>query len=109
MKEIGPQRRKLGESIWLYLLLIVHATQAEGPWWPVCASAPISDERLAVFLDVAAPTVREWRQKLERAGFVRSEPSGLPLHRRFWVAVNLNPLEHGSPQDLQLPLSRLVH
>jgi hypothetical protein len=109
MIEIGARRRLLGESLWLYCLLMLSATtqEATDPWWPVCGGAPISDERIAVFLDVGAATARKWRRRLEKDGLIRSEPS-TPLHRRIWVA-NVNPVETQKALQEQLPLSNLVH
>ena len=109
MIEIGPRRRMLGESLWLYCLLMLStsAQPPDVPWWPVCDGAPVSDERIAVFLDVTAGTARKWRLRLEKAGLIRSEPL-TPLHRRFWVA-NADPMDSRKALGEQLPLSKLVN
>jgi len=109
MNEIGPRRRALGESIWLYCLLVLSTTaqEANEPWWSVCDGAPISDGRLAVFLDVTESTAKKWRLRLEKDGLVRSEPL-MPLHRRLWVA-NVNPVEIQKALREQLPQSKVVH
>ena len=109
MKEIGPQRRKLGDAIWLYVLLMLYTSKADGSWWPVCDAAPISDERLAVFLDVSAATARRWRLLLTKEGLIRTEVAGgAARHFRFWLAYD--PLEpQKSLPGIELPLGGLVH
>jgi hypothetical protein len=109
VREIGPQRRKLGDAIWLYVLLMLYTSKVDGSWWPVGDAAPISDERPAVFLDVSAATARRWRLRLTKEGLIRTElAGGAGRHFRFWLAYF--PLEpHRSLQAIDLPLGGLVH
>jgi hypothetical protein len=106
--EIGPMRRQVEQAVWLLLLLHHYANQ-EGDeiWWPVCGGAPISDERIAVFLDVRAATAQKFRKRLERTGYIRTEPA-TPLHRKFWVLNLDQATEKKSMPDIFLT-SKLVH
>ncbi len=106
--EMGPMRRQLEQSVWLWLLLCYYANQEkEETWWPVCGGAPISDERLAVFLDVRARTAEKFRKRLEHAGYIRTEPA-IPLHRKFWILNLDHAAEKKSMPDMFIP-SKLIN
>jgi DNA-binding MarR family transcriptional regulator len=79
-------KEQVGDAIWLLLLLALYSDQGDGAWWSVHQAAPISDARLAVFLGETEATAKKHRKRLEREGLVRTEPTELHLHRRFWVA-----------------------
>jgi hypothetical protein len=104
MDEICKIRQQLGDAIWLWLMLGRYADLAgEGEWFPVYGGGEVSDARIAVYLNVAEPTARKWRMRLERAGWIKSEASA-HLHRKLWVR-NLDRAEQEkSLREMPLPM-----
>ena|SRR6476660_4558092 len=49
---------------------------SDEPWMAVATGFWITDEQLAYRLDVTAPTIRRWRLRLERLGYLRCEFAG---------------------------------
>jgi len=84
MEEIGPRRRAIRSAIWLWVLLATHAQQSDAEWWPVCDGVELSDERVAVFLDVSAARAKKWRLRLEGLKMIRTEFTRARSYR-VWI------------------------
>ena len=108
MEEIGGRRRVIRGALWLWCLFGLHAEQSEAEWWPVAGGAEISDERIAVLLDVSATRARKWRVRLEQLGMLRSELTR-PRTRRFWIFNVDGQDAQRPPQTIPSPLSNLVN
>lgn len=106
--EIGARRRAIGDAIWLWVLLGQYATESNEDWWLVGGGEQISDERLAVYLDVSAAIAKKWRKRLEGLGMIRTEMIR-PLQRKFWLR-NPDKMEQATAlEKTLLPMSKLVH
>jgi hypothetical protein len=112
VKEFLKFKEKVGDAIWLLLLLALYADQSrpDEVWWPVTHDGTyISDARLAVFLGETEATAKKHRKRLEREGLIRTEPTEMHLHRRFWV-TNLDRVhQEQSLEQLPFPQSNVVH
>jgi hypothetical protein len=108
MEEIGAKRRAIRGAVWLWILLGVNAEQSEAEWWPVCAGGAISDERIAVNLDVSAAKAKKWRVRLEHLGMIRTEMVR-PLNWKIWILNAERADAQKAPQTIPSPLSNLVH
>jgi hypothetical protein len=104
--DFAGHRRIMGESTWLWLMLVYYSEQSNAEWWPVSSAAMISDEQLGSNLEVTAATAKKWRKRLEAAGMIRTERVQ-PGKWKIWV---LNANQPGQ-QSFQMPLcpSALVH
>ena len=77
-------RPKIREAIYLWLFLGTYAADTGEQWLLVAGGNGISDEELAMRLEIPAGTARKWRLKLESVGAIRTVQVG-PRHRRFEV------------------------
>jgi len=103
-------KKRIGNAMWLLLLLATYSDECDGQWWPVRRGGEfISDARLAVFLGESEATTRKHRKHLEKEGLIRTEPAEMHLHRRFWIR-NIDHLQQEqSAEKLSVPASGLVH
>jgi hypothetical protein len=86
-------------ALWLWFLLVISAPRLSDTteeWVPVASSIPFQDEFLAAQLKVSVAMVRRWRMRLERLGYVKTEPVP-PRHRRFWI-LNVNAKSAEQPE-----------
>ena len=60
------------DAVWLWLWLWTYTKPFNAEWQPVSDGLPISDAQIAFNLDVSVETVRKWRKRLERLGFIRT-------------------------------------
>jgi predicted DNA-binding transcriptional regulator len=81
---IFSSRGTVRDALWLWAWLLSHTKLVNVEWQPVADGFAITDEQIAWNLDVSADTVRRWRRRLERLGFIRTELVR-PRHRRFWL------------------------
>jgi DNA-binding MarR family transcriptional regulator len=110
MNQFLKFKTQVGEAIWLLLLLALYAEQSEGQWWPVRREGEfISDARLAVFLGESEATAKKHRRRLEKEGLIRTEPTEMHLHRRFWVREFDTAMQEQALEKLPIPASNLVH
>lgn len=110
MNQFLKFKTRVGDAIYLLLLLALYAEQSEGPWWPVRREGDlISDARLAVFLGESEATAKKHRKRLEREGLIRSEPTDLHLHRRFWVRELDTAMQEQSLEKLPVLASNFVN
>jgi hypothetical protein len=77
-------RPKVREAIWLWLFLSTYAADTGDQWLLVASGNGISDEELAMRLEIPATTARKWRLKLETVSAIRTAQVG-PRARRFEV------------------------
>jgi predicted ArsR family transcriptional regulator len=75
-------RPKIREAIYLWLLLGTCVPDTGDQWLVVANGNGVSDEELAMRLDIPAATARKWRKKLEAVGAIRTTQVG-PRTRRF--------------------------
>jgi hypothetical protein len=78
------------DAVWLWLWLWTYTKPLNAEWQPVSDGLAISDVQIAWNLDVSVETVRRWRRRLERFGFIRTELVR-PRHRRFWLVKPAGP------------------
>jgi hypothetical protein len=64
---------RVRDALWLWFYLWTHAKPSGTEWQPCFDGSPISDAQIAFNLDVSAETVRKWRLRLERLGFIRTD------------------------------------
>lgn len=74
----------VGNAVWLYQWILIYTRPANTRWQIVANGEPMSDERIAVCIDVSASMVRRWREKLTRLGYVKVELVR-PRHRKFYL------------------------
>jgi hypothetical protein len=82
---ILARHHSVGAALWLYEYLRDNTKAIDAAWMPVADGIEITDEQLAYRLDVTAATIKRWRERLERLGYVFSELMR-PRHRRMWIA-----------------------
>jgi hypothetical protein len=75
---------KVRDAVWLWLYLWTYTKPFNGEWQPVFDNSPISDAQIAFNLDVSVETVRRWRLRLERLGFIRTDIVR-SRYRRYWL------------------------
>jgi hypothetical protein len=78
------------DALWLWLWLWVYTKPVNAEWQPVSGGFAISDAQIAFNLDVSVETVRRWRRRLERLGFIRTELVR-PRCRKFWLVKPTGP------------------
>jgi hypothetical protein len=81
---IFSSHSRVRDAVWLWLWLWTYTKPFNAQWQPVSDGLPISDAQIAFNLDVGVETVRNWRKRLERLGFIRTELVR-PRHRHFWL------------------------
>lgn len=96
--ELAKHRRIMGESMWLWLLLVYYSEQSIAEWWSVSSAGLITDEQLGFNLEVSAATAKKWRKRLEAAAMIRTELVQ-PGRRKIWV-FNAN---HLGQKSLPMP------
>jgi hypothetical protein len=77
--------RLVRDALWLWEYLLANTVPSDEPWMAVATGFWITDEQLAYRLDVTAPTIKRWRLRLERLGYLRFELVR-PRHRLMWLA-----------------------
>jgi hypothetical protein len=83
--DILANRHSVGNALWLYEYLLSNTQVVDLPWMPVAGGMWITDEQLAYRVDVTAPTIKRWRKKLEKLGYLHTEVVQ-PRFRRMWLA-----------------------
>jgi Helix-turn-helix domain len=73
---------RVRDALWLWFYLWTYAKPSTTEWQPCFDSLPISDAQIAFNLDVSVETVRKWRSRLEKLGFIRTEVVR-PRYRRY--------------------------
>jgi len=95
---------RLRDSVWLWLYLSTYTKPLNTEWQPVFDGNAISDAQVSFNLDVGVETVRRWRQRLERLGYIRTEVAR-PRFRRYCLG------RPGSPEQslVATPVSEAVN
>jgi hypothetical protein len=78
-------RHSIGSALWLYEYLLSNTQIVDLPWMPVARGIWVTDEQLAYRVDVTVPTIKRWRKKLEKFGYLHTEIV-VPRHRKMWLA-----------------------
>jgi hypothetical protein len=78
------------DAMWLWLWLWTLTKPVNAEWQPVSDGFAISDTQIALNLGVSVETVRRWRRRLERLGYIYTEVAK-PRHRRFWLVKPTGP------------------
>jgi hypothetical protein len=79
------------DALWLWAWLLSYTKLVNAEWQPVADGNAIPDSQIAWNLDVSVETVRRWRRRLERLGFIRTQVVR-PRHRRYWM-VRVQPTD----------------
>jgi hypothetical protein len=95
---------KVRDALWLWFYLWTYAKPSGTEWQPCFDGSPISDAQIAFNLDVSAETVRKWRLRLERLGFIRTDVAR-PRYRRYWLGKPGSP----EPSLVATPVSEAVN
>lgn len=86
-------RPKVGDALWLWQLLNGYTKYvAQDEWLLVADARPVTEMDIGALLFCTEETVKDWRQRLEAAGLVRSTvvPDRSPLEWRKYEVLNLN-------------------
>lgn len=85
LPDILACRHSIGSALWLYDYLLSNTQVVDLPWMPVAGGIWVTDEQLSYRLDVTTATIKRWRKKLEKFGYLHTELV-VPRHRKFWIA-----------------------
>jgi hypothetical protein len=85
LPDILSCRHSIGSALWLYSYLLSNTQVVDLPWMPVAGGIWVSDEQLAYRVDVTTATIKRWRKKLEKHGYLHTEVVQ-PRFRRMWLA-----------------------
>lgn len=92
------------DAVWLWAWLLSYTKLVNAEWQPVSDGFAISDVQIAWNLDVSVETVRRWRRRLERLGFIRTELVK-PRCRKFWLVKPAGPEQ----SLLEVPVASAVN